>query len=468
MTRPTSRIPVGSGFTPALYDLKSFTQVLLQHSGDREALIRAIWEPSLRKKSPKSKPTRRTANLPLEAAIQYGLLDKAYQATELCERLSRMDLPQLYDEFARHILLNLGGLRIIEGIEQMQADGEIVTADKLATKLSEDGFFISSHNTSINSLRMWLAEAGLFPKKRSKVWKINPTIRDNLVGFDKDIIATLVGLGEDQRQFLRALCAHGPGQSIPASEIRDLAHARTGLKMKRASLPKEYLEPLRRMGLIEYTTGGTAGGKTSIIHTTQEFETNVLKPLLDNTIKDLDPAITAYYLKSIDTIYAELESEDTYIKGSALEAFAIHIMRLLGLRFVEWRKRATEGTGKAEVDVILTGLMGGVATRWQVQCKNTPSRSLTLEDIAKEVGISIITKATHLLFVANCNVTRDAEIFAREVMRHSSLSIVILDKEDFDMIRSSTSKIGEVILARSRAIVALPRHGMKWSDNAGF
>ena len=83
-------------------------------------------------------------------------------------------------------------------------------------------------------------------------------------------------------------------------------------------------------------------------------------------------------------------------------------MRLLGLRFVAWRKRAADETAHAEVDVLLAGTLGIVPTRWQVQCKNTPSGRVTLEDIAKEVGIAPVTKATVILIFANCPVTAPA------------------------------------------------------------
>ncbi|MCY3648468.1 MAG: restriction endonuclease [Acidimicrobiaceae bacterium] len=169
-----------------------------------------------------------------------------------------------------------------------------------------------------------------------------------------------------------------------------------------------------------------------------------------------------YYRKSLDEIFADMESPLTHVKGTALEAFAIQIMRLLGLRFVAWRKRAREETGQAEVDALLAGMMGGLHTRWQVQCKNTPSSRLSLEDVAKEVGIAVVTKASHVLFVANCRVTQAAMDFAYEVMRNSPLNLIILDADDFRQLRDSPAAIGEVIRAKSRAVGGLMRHGVDW------
>ncbi len=463
MKSRTSQIPVGSGFNPNLYDFRKFLKALVDKSGYKDKLIAAIWSPDVRIK-PLS-PTKRSASLPLEAAIQYGLLDADYKATDLCLRLQQLESTKLYEEFARHILHNLGGLRVVEAIEQMQQDGHDVKAASLRQWLTKQGFYIPKHNTGINSLRLWLVKAGLFPKARSRAWQVSVEVKQRLVGLDDNEIASLVDLRDDQQQFVLALCARGAGADIPAAEIRDLAHARSGIAMKHSSLPKEYLEPLKRLGFIDYESQGTSGGKTSTLSTTDKFNVEVLEPFLSTTIKSLDATLAAHYRKSLDDIYSELDSNDKHTKGLALEAFAIQVMRLLGLRFVAWRKRARDETGHAEVDIILSGLMGGVATRWQVQCKNTPSGRLSLEDVAREIGLTFITKATHVLFIANCRATRDAMAFADEVMRNSPLCIMILDKEDFDLLRESRSVIGDVIRAKSRSAAELRRHGLDWQSS---
>ncbi|MCY3565349.1 MAG: hypothetical protein OXH27_04130, partial [Gammaproteobacteria bacterium] len=102
----------------------------------------------------------------MEAAKQYGLLDDAYGATDLCRQLDGMDERSMYRSFARHILLNLGGLRVVEAVQQMQHENLTVSSDSLAAYLTEQGFFVAEHNTAVNSLRMWLAKAGLFPERK--------------------------------------------------------------------------------------------------------------------------------------------------------------------------------------------------------------------------------------------------------------------------------------------------------------
>ncbi len=184
------------------------------------------------------------------------------------------------------------------------------------------------------------------------------------------------------------------------------------------------------------------------------------KENLMSAVKQLDSALTAYYKRSSQDIHRDLAASDPQIKGEALEAFAIHIMRLMGMRFVAWRKRARDETGRAEVDVVMTGLIGGLHSRWQVQCKNKPSGRVTLEDVAKEVGLTPITKATHIMVVANSPITADARTFAVETMRNSALTIFLLDAVDFEKIRLNPAALPQVLRFQLVAVRDLKRAGL--------
>lgn len=254
-----------------------------------------------------------------------------------------------------------------------------------------------------------------------------------------------------------------PQGAYPASEIRDLAESIAGRRLDRGNLPKKFLEPLRLAGLIQYEARGTSSGKTSTLTTTDRFRKEILADFLESTLKTLDTALAAYYTKPLSEIYEELKSGSSNVKGAALEAYAIHVMRLLGLRFVAWRKRAREETGQAEIDVVMSGLVGGIATRWQIQCKNKPSGRVSLEDVAKEVGLTPLTKATHVMVLANCHVTQSARDYAREIMKNSSLTIMLLDRDTFNMITDSPGSIASIIQAKSRMVEEIDRHGFSWN-----
>jgi hypothetical protein len=453
--RIPSEIPVGTQFSPKLISLPDFLAAVSRHGGDRAALQAAIWKPPVHRKRTGVPKSHRTANLPLEAAVQYGLLERrTLEATSLAKDLANLTGAELSDAFARHILLNCNGLRVMQAVEQMQADrrtlaGEDVTADSLARNLSAQGFRVTEHNTAINSMRMWLAEAGLFSLRG---WDVDPTVKERLIGLPDETIAVLTGFSPAQRAFTDALCRIDPSDWCSAAAVRDLAEATYGVRLGRASLPKEVLEPLKQSGLIQYETGGTRGGKAARLKTTGAFKKDVLLPFITLAVKTLDPVVTKYYQMRPADIYAALDSSDKFKKGQALEAYVIHVMRLLRLRFVEWRKRGPE-TGGAEIDATFQGLVGGLPTVWQVQCKNVPSGLVRLEDVAKEVGQVPTTRATHILIIANGRMTTDAERFAMETMRNSPVTIFLLGKKDFDAIKADPGALAAILRRKAEEIV---------------
>jgi hypothetical protein len=454
--RIPSDIPVGTQLSPSLIRLPDFLAAISRHSGDRAAIQAAIWKPPVHRKRAGVPKSHRTANLPLEAAVQYGLLERrTLEASSLAKDLANLTGAALYDAFARHILLNCNGLRVVEAVEQMQADRRAglssadVTADSLARNLSAQGFRVTEHNTAINSMRMWLAEAGLFSPRG---WDVDAAVKERLIGLPDETVAVLAGFSLAQRAFTDALCRIDPTDWCSAAEVRDLAEATYGVRLGRASLPKEVLEPLKQSGLIQYETRGTRGGKAARLKTTATFRKDVLQPFITLAVKTLDPVVTKYYQMRPADIYAALDSSDKFKKGQALEAYVIHVMRLLRLRFVEWRKRGPE-TGGAEIDATFQGLVGGLPTVWQVQCKNVPSGHVRLEDVAKEVGQVPTTRTTHILIIANGRITADAEQFAMETMRSSPVTIFLLGKKDFEAIKAEPGALAAILRRKAEEIV---------------
>jgi hypothetical protein len=309
-------------------------------------------------------------------------------------------------------------------------------------------------------MRMWLAKVGIFPKNG---WDVDAVAKERVLGLSDDLIAGIVNLNEEQRAFLEALCRVNPTGWYKAADVRTLAEANSGLRLSRSSLPKQFLEPLQAEGLIEFESGGTAGGKSARLRTTAKFSADILEPFVSKTVDTLDAVLTAYYVKRPEDIYAEMDSTNSVVKGEALEAYAVHIMRLLGLRFVGWRKRAADTTGRAEVDVVLAGRIGGMATRWQVQCKNKPGGNVDLEDVAKEIGLVPLTHATHVMVLANSSITRDARVFASRINEQTALTVYLLDKKDFRTVRESPGAIAAVLRAQSEEILRRQPTASLWA-----
>lgn len=451
MPRARSEIPVGTQFSPDLIDLAEFLRALIASSGNRTALQAATWNPPVHIRSPHGIPnSRRRANLPLEAAVQYGLLvRRTYLATELAQRLASFPPDRLYHEFARHILLQCGGLRVVEAAQQMKVDALNITADSLAHYLTNQGFRVTVHNTAINSMRMWLARVGIFS---ARGWEVDSAAKERVLGLSDESLGILAGLDEEQKVFVQALCRIDPAGWHKAADVRDLAESLSGYRLSRVSLPLKFLQPLEAAGLIEYRTKGTASGKSALLKTTHKFKREVLEPFVTRTMTTLDPALSAYYRRRPQDIYQDLTSSDRFRKGQALEAYAVQVMRLLGLRFLGWRRRASE-TGGAEVDVTLAGLFGGLPTLWQVQCKNTPSGRLDVEDVAREVGVAAVYHATHVLLIANCPVTEQARRFAARANSATTFPVFVLDKKDFEAIKNSPGVMGRILRSTANSIL---------------
>lgn len=109
--------------------------------------------------------------------------------------------------------------------------------------------------------------------------------------------------------------------------------------------------------------------------------------------------------------------------------------------------------GGAEIDVTLGGLMGVIPTVWQVQCKNTPSGRIRLEDVSKEVGQVPTTRATHVMLVANATITRDAVEFSMATMRNSPLTIFLLGAQEYEAIKKNPGALGAILRAQAEKIV---------------
>lgn len=140
------------------------------------------------------------------------------------------------------------------------------------------------------------------------------------------------------------------------------------------------------------------------------------------------------------------------------------VMRLLGLRFIGWRRRARQTTGNAEVDVLMAGLFGAAPTTWQVQCKNTPSVPVALQDVAKEVGLIPLTRATHILMLANAPLTRDARRYADAIMQNSSVTVFLLDRTDFEAVRESPANLGRILRTQDERIRDLKMATPVWRE----
>ena len=124
-------------------------------------------------------------------------------------------------------------------------------------------------------------------------------------------------------------------------------------------------------------------------------------------------------------------------KGLALEALAFKLMRFLDMTYVATQLRASQ-TGGAEVDLIFESTRL-VFSRWQIQCKNT-SR-VSLDDLAKEVGLTHFLKSNVIVVVTTGEISNEARRYVNTVMADSNLAIVLLDAVDLQDISKLPARI---------------------------
>lgn len=111
-------------------------------------------------------------------------------------------------------------------------------------------------------------------------------------------------------------------------------------------------------------------------------------------------------------------------------------------------------TGGAEVDLIFESSRL-VFARWQIQCKNT--RSVSLDDVAKEVGLTHLLKSNVIVMVGTGVIGPEARRYAAKIMQDSNLAIVMMDGEDIEDIAEEPPQIVEVLNREAKQTMKLKK-----------
>jgi site-specific DNA-methyltransferase (cytosine-N4-specific) len=329
------------------------------------------------------------------------------------------------------------------------AAGEDVNLTSLREGLAERGIHFPRGGKHPSIMRLWLAKAGVFVGSR---WQVDDIKVREICGMSIDDFSVLGTLTTQQRAFLRALANTGQIDPQPANEIALLASKTYGVKFPEKSLPKLVLNALVDAGYItvEKTTSGR-GAKPFRVAPTNKLVAEVLEPLLKQMKGAADPKLVALLKRPLSEILQEVKSDSRHVAGLALEAVAFKLMRLLDVTYEATRLRA-EATGGAEVDLIFytTRL---VFSRWQVQCKNT--NRVSLDDVAKEVGLTHFLKSNAIIIVTTGDVSSQARRYANKVMGDSNLAIVIIDGTDLMRIEASPAAIIHIFEREARNAMSL-------------
>lgn len=449
-----SDLPFGSEFSPSQIDLPVLLDLAASHEGDAKAMQGSIQSHFFSDHGGGSAKNQKTLAMNCRLGLKaYGLIDEGANLTDFGRQLHalRDDGSKLYEALARHILLNLKGMAMVQCIRDMTAAGESVNLTLLRAGLAERGVHYPSGGKHPSMMRLWLAKAGVFVGER---WQIDELRLHVILGTNLSDFGVLARFTNEQRAFPLALANTGIVDPQPANEIAKLAAATYGVKFPEKSLPKLVLNALVESGYITAikTTEGR-GAKPFMVAPTDKLVADVVTPLLDQLKDQTDPKLLDLLRKPLSEILTEIDSEDCHVSGLALEALAFKLMRLLDMTYVATRLRA-QTTGGAEVDLVFESSRL-VFSRWQVQCKNT-SR-VSLDDVAKKVGLTHFLKSSVIVMVSTGDIGAEARRYANKIMADSNLCIVMIDRTDLGSIRGAPTHIVDAFNREARHAMTLKK-----------
>ena len=450
-----SDLPFGSEFSPSQIDLPTVLELAEEHAGDWRALEGAVKARYFDSHSRTNEYNRRKlANNTKLGMIAYGIYDRETSSlTEFGRKLYELRHNQeaLYTELARHILLNLQGMTLIQCIEDIRASGEKVDLVTLRNWLEERGVHFPRGGKHPSMMRLWLEKAGVMVG-----WQVNEDRLRAILGLSMMEAESLSRLTPRQRAYLRALANIGGKEPFASNAIEKLAVATYGVKFNEKGLAKDVLYPLAELGYITLERGTKQqgrGAKPFNVCATEKLDAEVVEPLLQQIESQVCADLRPLLRKPFGGILKELEAEDRYVRGLALEALAFKLMRLIDLTYVATRLRGIATAG-AEVDLVFESDRL-VFSRWQVQCKNT-SR-VSLDDVAKEVGLVHLLKSNVILIVSTGEIGPEARKYADVVMKDSNLCIVMVDGADVRVVEREPAAIVDILHREARSAMKIKR-----------
>lgn len=336
----------------------------------------------------------------------------------------------------------------------MQVAGETVTLNKLRDWLAERGINFPPGGKHPSIMRLWLEKAGVF----ASGWRVDEARLQNVLGASADDLEALAGFTREQRAFLKTLANLDSPEPLTSNQIARLAATTYGVRFDDKALPKQVLYPLAEAGFIEMARGTREGGQGSrpfVIRPTAKLVEELITPLIEQLEQQVHADLRPMLRKPLAEILADLPSPDRYVAGLALEALAFKLMRLLGLDYVATRLRG-QATGGAEVDLVFESTRL-VFSRWQVQCKNTGR--VSLDDVAKEVGLTHLLKSNVIVMVSTGEIGPEARRYANKVTVGANLDIIMVDRADLDAITADPSRIIDVFAREARFAMCLKTLG---------
>ena len=451
-----SDLPFGSEFSPAQIDLPTLLELAHEHGTNWQSGFEAAVRDRYFVANPTSDYNRnKLANNTKLSMRAYGLIEeKDATLTETGRALYhlRHDDAALHEAFARHILKNHHGMNFVQCLLDMQVAGDKIDLTTLRRSLGERGIVVPRGGKHMSTLRLWLEKAGVFVSG----YRVDRNRLHGVLNVTVEEFETLATFSPEQRAYLKALANVDGGGPHLSNDIEKLAAATYGVTFNEKNLPLQVLYPLRDAGYIDLVRGTRAAGrgaKPFRVTATNQLSVEVIAPLLKQLEQQAQADLRPLLRKPLRDIRKELESDNRHVRGLALEALAFKLMRLIDLTYVATRLRGA-ATGGAEVDLIFESARL-VFSRWQIQCKNTDR--VSLDDVAKEVGLTHLLKSNAVVMVSTGRISDDARRYANTIMAESNLCIVMVDGDDLARIETHPTAIVDVFTREARHAMDLKK-----------
>ncbi len=437
------RLCSANEFSPGVVDLIDILTKVESNSFNPDGFVESVRKKYFSEHASKhsSNPERRRveqaklANNVKIGLINYKLVDgENFQLTSAGHEILSSEYP--HKSFAKHILLNLCGIEIIEAVKSMQTSRETIGKKSLANALNARGFktfrgrSIPLSTTDHTKMIQWLREANVFPEKG---YEINEDVLQSIIGLGTKSIDDIKKLTFEQRAFLETfyhVSKYSPDDEFLTSHVKTICENKYGNVFVKIAdqLASKVFKPLTENGWIEIVDPGKGrGGKSGRVVPTEKLLS--LKPAIFSIELDtaLPPEVRENLSTPLEVVFEQLDSKDTYVKGLALEVLAYKISSSLGLTLSEFRLRGSETNG-AEVDLVCDSV-NLQYSRWLIQCKNTPGSVVNLSALAKEIGMAYLLKAHVIIIITTGTFSSELVRHADALSESTHLQAVLLDKQ---------------------------------------
>lgn len=438
------RLPYGKQFSPEQIDLAVILDLAHRHAGDRPGFESAVMQAFFDRKTTSLANRKTLAMNAFLSMRSYGLVEggdatRALALTAVGRELHRLRRrPRaLLDRFAEHILTELRGVQLLEVIDSLTARGVRVRVAAVADELQALGIDPgSSSGEAINPLRMWLDRAGVL-----RGWEIDDASLSRVSGSDITTITELASLSLRHRAFLLALASMTGAPPFEAAAVRRLAETQTpAARFDTKTFAKDVVEKLAADGWLTTAKATTGrGAKSHRVTPTKRFRDVVSAPLAAALVEQTHLQDPRSLRKPVRQLLADVRNTTlgNHRRGLALEGVCIQLLRLMGARFVDWRRRGDETQG-AEVDVV-GELVNGRYLLVQMQSK---ASSISGRDVVdREVGVASALKSNVILLVSAQTVSPAARRAAAAHMQESGIAILFLEGGDLERVETGAEVV---------------------------